>query len=265
MMLSASKSGKVTDKREEPQLQPPKYTKVLLTVFSIFNNVQVIAVTLKNPHLHIPISIFIRSFSDLMIAVCSSLIVPATNCDGYFFLGEKFYTFQGFAVSYFGIVSLWTLTILAYERHNIVCQPIGALKLNQRKGYQGLPFIWFFCLLWTVAPLLGWSSYGPEGVQTSCSIGWEKRSSSNYSYQIAYILFCFIIPVIGIVFSYCSLHKVCIAFFQQPWKPSPEEEACAVIIILAMAVAFLVSWLPYIVFALVVVIDNREECHKGIF
>ncbi|KAK6482771.1 pinopsin-like, partial [Huso huso] len=248
------------------------YTKVLLTVFSIFNNVLVIVVTLKNPHLRNPISIFIRSFSDLMIAVCSSLIVPATNCDGYFFLGEKFYTFQGFAVSYFGIVSLWTFTILAYERYNIVCQPIGALKRNQRRGYQGLPFIWFFCLLWAVAPLLGWSSNGPEGVQTSCSIGREKRSWSNYSYQIAYLLFCFIIPVIGIIFSYCnrvnlsSLHKVCIALFQQPCiRRNPEEEACAVIIILAMVVAFLVSWLPYKVFALVVVIDNREECHKEIF
>lgn len=111
-----------------------------------------------------------------------------------------------------GIVSLWSLTILAFERYNVVCEPVGALKLSTQRGYQGLTFIWLFCLIWAVAPLLGWSSYGPEGVQTSCSIGWEERSWSNYSYLITYFLTCFVIPVAIIGFSYgsilSSLHKV---------------------------------------------------------
>lgn len=111
-----------------------------------------------------------------------------------------------------GIVSLWSLTILAYERYNVVCEPIGASKLSTQRGYQGLAFIWLFCLVWAIAPLFGWSSYRPEGVQTSCSIGWEERSWSNYSYLIAYFLTCFVIPVAIIGFSYgnilLSLHKV---------------------------------------------------------
>ncbi|KAM4676026.1 pinopsin-like [Discoglossus pictus] len=233
----------------------------LNAVFSIFNNMLVIIVTIKNPQLRNPINIFILnlSFSDLMMSLCGTTIVVSTNYHGSFYLGEKFCVFQGFAVNYFGIVSLWSLTILAYERYNIVCQPIGALKLSNKRGYQGLAFIWIFCLFWAIAPLFGWSSYGPEGVQTSCSIGWEERSWNNYSYVITYFITCFIIPVGIIGFSYGSvlqsLHKLNQKIEQQGGKSSPEEEKRVVIMVLAMVAAFLICWLPYTIFALIVVID----------
>ncbi|KAM4748848.1 vertebrate ancient opsin-like [Rhinophrynus dorsalis] len=232
----------------------------LNAVFSIFNNVLVIVVTIKYPQLRNPINIFILnlSLSDLMMTLCGTTIVISTNYYGYFYLGEKVCIFQGFAVNYFGIVSLWSLTILAFERYNVVCEPIGALKLSPKRSYQGLVFIWLFCLIWAIAPLFGWSSYGPEGVQTSCSIGWEERSWSNYSYLITYFLTCFIIPVGIIGFSYGSiirsLHKLNMKIVQQGGTSNPEEELRVVIMVLSMVIAFLVCWLPYTVFALTVVI-----------
>ncbi|XP_053575207.1 vertebrate ancient opsin-like [Bombina bombina] len=233
----------------------------LNAVFSIFNNLLVIIVTIKNPQLRNPINIFIlnMSFSDLMMTLFGTTIVVSTNYYGYFYLGTTFCTFQGFAVNYFGIVSLWSLTILAYERYNVVCQPIGALKLSNKRGYLGLAFIWIFCLFWAIAPLFGWSSYGPEGVQTSCSIGWEVRSWNNYSYLIAYFLTCFIIPVGIIGFSYgsvlLSLHQLNQKIEQQGGTKNPEEEVRVIIMVLLMVVAFLICWLPYTVFALIVVFD----------
>ncbi|KAM8971984.1 vertebrate ancient opsin-like [Pelodytes ibericus] len=233
----------------------------LNAVFSIFNNLLVIIITIKYPQLRNPINIFIlnMSFSDLMMTLCGTTIVVSTNYHGYFYLGENFCILQGFAVNYFGIVSLWSLTILAYERYNVVCQPVGALKLSTKRGYCGLAFIWLFCLIWAVAPLFGWSSYGPEGVQTSCSIGWEERSWSNYSYLIVYFLTCFIIPVAIIGFSYGrilqSLHKLNRKIEEQGGKTNPEEELRVVVMVLFMVIAFLVCWLPYTVFALIVVIN----------
>ncbi|CAJ0966807.1 unnamed protein product, partial [Ranitomeya imitator] len=148
--------------------------------------------------------------------------------------------------------------MLAYERYNVVCEPVGALKLSNRRGYQGLAFIWLFCLVWAIAPLFGWSSYGPEGVQTSCSIGWEERSWSNYTYLISYFLTCFIIPVAIIGFSYgsilLSLHKLNRKIEVQGGKTNPEEERRVVVMVLFMVIAFLVCWLPYTVFALIVTI-----------
>ncbi|XP_053319642.1 pinopsin-like [Spea bombifrons] len=233
----------------------------LNAVFSIFNNMLVIIVTIKYPQLRSPINIFIlnMSFSDLMMTLCGTTIVVSTNYHGYFYLGERFCIFQGFAVNYFGIVSLWSLTILAYERYNVVCQPIGALKLSSIRGFQGLIFIWIFCLIWAIAPLFGWSSYGPEGVLTSCSIGWEVRSWNNYSYIIAYFLTCFVIPVSIIGFSYGkilqSLHRLNRKIEEQGGKTNPEEEKRIVLMVFSMVIAFLVCWLPYTIFALIVVIN----------
>ncbi len=109
-------------------------------------------------------------------------------------------------------MSLCTLTLLAYERYNVVCKPRASLKLSMRRSIIGLLFVWIFCLFWAVTPLFGWSSYGPEGVQTSCSLAWEERSWSNYSYLILYTLLCFIFPVAVIIYCYSkvltSMNKV---------------------------------------------------------
>ncbi|KTF80427.1 hypothetical protein cypCar_00039741 [Cyprinus carpio] len=139
------------------------YLMFINTIFSVFNNSLVIAVMLKNVHFLNALNVIILSLavSDLMIASCGSALVTITNYKGAFFLGDAFCVFQGFAVNYFGLVSLCTLTLLAYERYNVVCKPKAGLKLNVCRSCQGLLFIWLYCLFWAVAPLLGWSLYGP--------------------------------------------------------------------------------------------------------
>uniref|UniRef100_A0A669B0E8 Parietopsin n=1 Tax=Oreochromis niloticus TaxID=8128 RepID=A0A669B0E8_ORENI len=217
------------------------------TVLSVFNNSLVIAVMLRNSALLQPMNVLILSLavSDLMIGLCGSLVVTITNYQGSYFIGHTACVFQGFSVNYFGLVSLCTLTLLAYERYNVVCKPKVGLKLSIRRSIFGLLFVWIFCLFWAVAPLFGWSSYGPEGVQTSCSLAWEERSWSNYSYLIFYTLLCFIIPVAIIIYCYFKLLT----------SMNKKENDHAISMVLAMVVAFFACWLPYTALSLVVVID----------
>uniref|UniRef100_A0A672GZ82 Parietopsin n=1 Tax=Salarias fasciatus TaxID=181472 RepID=A0A672GZ82_SALFA len=231
------------------------------TVLSVFNNGLVIVVMLKNPSLLQPMSIMIFSLavSDLMIGLCGSLVVTITNYHGSFFIGHAACVFQGFSVNYFGLVSLCTLTLLAYERYNVVCKPNLGLRLSMRRSITGLLFVWFFCLFWAVTPLFGWSSYGPEGVQTSCSLAWEERSWSNYSYLILYTLVCFILPVAIIIYCYYKVLKYMIKLNRsvelQGGRPSQKENDHAISMVLAMIVAFFVCWLPYTALSVVVVVD----------
>ncbi|KAI3371173.1 hypothetical protein L3Q82_023803 [Scortum barcoo] len=231
------------------------------TVLSVFNNSLVITVMLKNPALLQPMNIFILSLavSDLMIGLCGSLVVTITNYQGSFFIGHTACVFQGFAVNYFGLVSLCTLTLLAYERYNVVCKPRAGLKLIMRRSVIGLLFVWIFCLFWAVAPLFGWSSYGPEGVQTSCSLSWEERSWNNYSYLILYTLFCFIFPVAVIIYCYSkvltSMNKLNRSVELQGGRSSQKENDHATSMVLAMIIAFFVCWLPYTALSVVVVVD----------
>lgn len=81
---------------------------------------------------------------------------------------------------------------------------MGAFKITLRRNAKGLLLVWIYCLLWATAPLLGWGSYGPEGVQTSCSLAWEERTWISYSFLIPYWIFCFFLPTWLII--YCYYH-----------------------------------------------------------
>lgn len=80
------------------------YLMFINTLLSVFNNLLVIAVMLKNVRFLNAMNVIILSLavSDLMIATCGSAIVTITNYEGSFFLGDAFCVFQGFAVNYFG-------------------------------------------------------------------------------------------------------------------------------------------------------------------
>nr|XP_057932082.1 parietopsin [Doryrhamphus excisus] len=233
------------------------------TILTVFNNGLVITVSLKNPSLLHPMNVFILSLavSDIMIGLCGSLVVTITNYHGSFFLGHATCVFQGFAVNYFGLVSLCTLTLLAYERYNVVCKPQAGFKLKMRRSITGLLFVWVFCLFWAVGPLLGWSGYGPEGVQTSCSLSWEERSWSNYSYLIMYTLMCFLLPVAVIIYCYVrvltSMRKLNRSVEVELGCSLQKESDHATIMVLAMVVAFFVCWLPYTVLSVVVVLNPQ--------
>ncbi|XP_054633187.1 pinopsin-like [Dunckerocampus dactyliophorus] len=233
------------------------------TILTVFNNGLVITVSLKNSSLLHPMNVFILSLavSDLMIGLCGSLVVTITNYHGSFFMGHAICVFQGFAVNYFGLVSLCTLTLLAYERYNVVCKPQAGFKLKMRRSIKSLLFVWVFCLFWAVGPLLGWSGYGPEGVQTSCSLSWEERSWSNYSYLIMYTLMCFLLPVAVIIYCYSrvltSMKKLNRSVEVELGCSLQKENNHATIMVLAMVVAFFVCWLPYTVLSVVVVLNPQ--------
>ncbi|XP_077566948.1 pinopsin-like [Stigmatopora nigra] len=235
------------------------------TLLTVFNNGLVITVSLRNPTLLHPMNVFILSLavSDLMIGLCGSLVVTVTNYYGFFFVGRTACVFQGFAVNYFGLVSLCTLTLLSYERYNVVCKPSIRRKLSMRRSATGLIFVWLSCLFWAVMPLFGWSGYQPEGVQTSCSLAWEERSWSNYSYLILYTLVCFIFPVTVIVYCYSkvlmTLRKLNKSVELQVGHSLQKEMDHAVKMVLAMTVAFFICWLPYTALSVVVVV--QPELH----
>ncbi|XP_029008486.1 parietopsin [Betta splendens] len=233
---------------------------LIVTVLSVFNNCLVIGVILRNPSLLRPMNALVLSLavSDLMVGLCGSLVVTVTNSRGSFFIGHAACVLQGFAVNYFGLVSLWTLTLLAYERYSVACKG-AASRPTVRRCSLGLLFVWVFCLFWAMAPLFGWSSYGPEGVQTSCALAWEERSWSNYSYLLLYTLLCFLLPITGIVFCYskvlASMNKLNRSVELQGGGCSQKENVHAARMVGAMITAFLVCWLPYAALSLVVVVD----------
>lgn len=46
------------------------------------------------------------------------------------------------------------------------------------------------------------SSYGPEGLGTTCSVQWHQRTASSRSYIICLFIFCLLLPLLVMIFCY---------------------------------------------------------------
>lgn len=109
-----------------------------------------------------------------------------------------------FFLSLPGIVSLISLVILSYDRYRTLTV-YNKHGPDYRKPLLAVGGSWLYSLIWTVPPLLGWSSYGLEGAGTSCSVSWTQRTAQSHAYIICLFIFCLGIPVLIMVYCYGRL------------------------------------------------------------
>ncbi|NXR13924.1 OPSP protein, partial [Semnornis frantzii] len=150
-----------------------------------------------------------------------------------------------------GIVSLTSLAVLSYERYCTMTGTTEADTTNYRKTWIGIVLSWTYSLIWTTPPLFGWSSYGPEGPGTTCSVNWYSKDTNNVSYIICLFIFCLVIPFGIIVYSYgrllCAVRQV--SSINKGTARSREQRI--LIMVVVMVICFLLCWLPYATVALI--------------
>lgn len=98
-----------------------------------------------------------------------------------------------------------SLSILSYERYAALLRPSKADSSDFRRAWICVAGSWLYSLVWTVPPFLGWSSYGPEGAGTSCSVQWQLRSTSSMSYVVCLFIFCLLLPLMLMIFCYSKI------------------------------------------------------------
>ena len=62
--------------------------------------------------------------------------------------------------------------------------------------------------VFSIAPLLGWSRYTPEGALTTCGVEWNERSFNVISYTIAACVALYVFPLITIIFTSVQFFKI---------------------------------------------------------
>ncbi|XP_051891212.1 pinopsin-like [Pristis pectinata] len=232
----------------------------LVVFLASFVNGLVILVSIKYKKLRSPLNYILVNLAvaNLMVTFFGSTISFSNNLNGYFTLGETVCQFEGFMVSLTGIVGLWSLAILAFERYIVICKPMGDFRFQQRHAVWGCLFTWLWSLVWTAPPLFGWCSYVPEGLRTSCGPNWYTGGTNNNSYVVVLFVTCFMMPLSLIIFSYASLLVVLRAIAQQQKDSQTTQRAEREVtrMVIAMVMAFLVCWLPYASFAMVVAVNK---------
>ncbi|XP_043110640.1 vertebrate ancient long opsin a [Puntigrus tetrazona] len=228
----------------------------IVTSVSLCENFTVMLVTFRFKQLRQPLNYIIvnLSLADFLVSLSGGTISFLTNYHGYFFLGRWACVLEGFAVTFFGIVALWSLAVLAFERFFVICRPLGNIRLRGKHAALGLLFVWTFSFVWTIPPVLGWSSYTVSKIGTTCEPNWYSGDLHDHTFIITFFVTCFILPLGVIIVCYSKLlrklRKVSNTHGRLGNARKPERQVTRMVVV--MIVAFMVAWTPYAAFSIVV-------------
>nr|XP_056709318.1 opsin-3 [Euleptes europaea] len=160
---------------------------------------------------------------------------------------------DGGSHSLFGIVSVMTLTVLAYERY---IRLVHARVIDFSWSWRAITYIWLYSLVWTGAPLLGWNHYTLEIHGLGCSVDWGSKEPNDASFVLFFFLGCLVAPVV--IMAYCYGH---ILYAIRMLRRVEDLQTVQVIKILRyekkvakmcflMIVTFFICWMPYAVVSL---------------
>ncbi|NWS31764.1 OPSUV protein, partial [Polioptila caerulea] len=172
-------------------------------------NAIVLIVTIKYKKLRQPLNYILVniSVSGLMCCIFCIFTVFISSSQGYFIFGKHVCAFEGFSGATVGLVTGWSLAFLAFERYIVICKPFGNFRFNSRHALLVVAATWIIGVGVAVPPFFGWSRYIPEGLQCSCGPDWytvgTKYKSEYYTWFL--FVFCFIVPLSLIIFSYSQL------------------------------------------------------------
>ncbi|XP_066542243.1 teleost multiple tissue opsin 2b [Hoplias malabaricus] len=223
----------------------------LIMTFGFLNNLLVLVLFCKFKTLRTPVNMLLLniSVSDLLVCVCGTTLSFASSVRGRWLLGRQGCMWYGFINSCFGIVSLISLVILSYDRYSTLTM-YNKQGLDYRKPLLAVGGSWLYSVIWTVPPLLGWSSYGLEGAGTSCSVSWTERSPQSHAYIICLFIFCLGLPVIVMVYSYGRLLYAIKQVGKIRKSAARRREYHVLFMVITTVVCYLLCWTPYSVVAI---------------
>ncbi|KYN32703.1 Rhodopsin [Trachymyrmex septentrionalis] len=176
----------------------------VLGTISIIGNGMVIYIFTTTKSLRTPSNLLVvnLAISDFLMMLCMS---PAMVINCYYetwVLGPLFCELYGMAGSLFGCGSIWTMTMIAFDRYNVIVKGLSAKPMTIKGALIRIFAIWLFTILWTIAPLFGWNRYVPEGNMTACGTDYLTKDIVSRSYILFYSIFVYFMPLFLIIYSY---------------------------------------------------------------
>ncbi|XP_054847066.1 opsin-3 [Eublepharis macularius] len=226
-------------------------------LLGLCNNLLVLVLYAKFKRLRSPTHLFLVniSLSDLLVSLFGVSFTFLSCLRSRWVWDDAACVWDGFSNSLFGIVSIMTLTVLAYERYIRV---VHARVIDFSWSWRAITYIWLYSLLWTGAPLLGWNHYTLEIHGLGCSVDWRSKEPNDASFVLFFFLGCLAAPVV--VMAYCYGHILyairmlrCVEDLQtvQVIKILRYEKKVAKMCFL-MITTFLICWMPYAVVSLLI-------------
>ena len=170
-------------------------------VISIFTSTK----SLKTPSNYLVVNL---AFADFFMMF--TMGPPMIMCSYYrtWIFGPLGCQLYGMAGSMAGCMSIWSMTMIAFDRYNVIVKGISATPLTKNGALARVAFIWAWAGVWTVLPMVGWSRYTPEGSLTACGTDYLSSDINTFSYLVVYSVACYWFPLFLICYSYFFIVQV---------------------------------------------------------
>ncbi|XP_028277845.1 pinopsin-like [Parambassis ranga] len=228
-----------------------------ILVLGFFCNLLVLVVFSRFPELRTPTSVLLIniSISDMLVCIFGTTLSFAASVRGRWLTGSYGCQWYGFSNALFGLVSLVSLSLLSFDRYSVVlCRAQSDSHSQYRRAKIAVAASWLYSLVWTLPPLLGWSSYGPEGPGTTCSVQWNQRTAVARSYISCLFIFCLLLPLVLMFFCYWRILLAVRSVVRQATGFSRSlaewREGRVLAMVVAMVTGYLLCWMPYGVVAM---------------
>ncbi|XP_026467355.1 rhodopsin-like [Ctenocephalides felis] len=176
----------------------------LLGIISFIGNGMVIYIFTSTKQLRTPSNLLVINLavSDFLMMFWMS---PPMVINCYYetwILGPLMCELYGMFGSLCGCVSIWTMTMIAFDRYNVIVKGLAAKPLTNKGAVLRILLVWISSGLWGIAPFFGWNRYVPEGNMTACGTDYLNKDWFSRSYILVYSVFVYYLPLFCIIYSY---------------------------------------------------------------
>ncbi|XP_049280070.1 opsin-1-like [Anopheles funestus] len=181
----------------------------VLGVVSIIGNGMVIYIFSTAKSLRTPSNLFVvnLALSDFLMMGTNAFTMVYNCWYETWSLGLLMCDLYAFFGSLFGCCSIWTMTMIALDRYNVIVKGLAGKPLTNTGAILRIIVCWLIGVVWGILPMLGWNRYVPEGNMTACGTDYLTDDWFHKSYILVYSVFVYYIPLFTIIYSYIFIIK----------------------------------------------------------
>jgi len=185
------------------------FTIGVFCVIAILGNLIVMYIFTKTKTLRTPSNLLVVNLavSDFMIMFTMGPPMVVNCYYETWVFGPLMCELYGMAGSLFGCSSIWTMTMIAFDRYNVIVKGLSAKPMTKSGAMLRIFFVWVASGIWTALPMFGWNRYVPEGNMTACGTDYLTKGWQSRSYILIYGIWVYFLPLLLIIYSYHFILK----------------------------------------------------------
>ncbi|KAM5180187.1 G-protein coupled receptor 83 [Mantella aurantiaca] len=209
----------VENRRYGTESQNPMVKALLIVaysfiiVFSLFGNVLVCHVVIKNKRMHSATSLFIVNLAvaDILITLLNTPFTLARFVNSTWMFGKGMCHVSRFAQYCSLHVSALTLTAIAVDRHQVIMHPLKP-RISTVRGVAYIAIIWImascFSLPHAIYQTLFTFEYSEEDIRSLCLPEFPEPSELFWKYlDLATFILLYVLPLLIISVAYTTVAK----------------------------------------------------------